>query len=79
MARQAGGRTVASDSPLWQVLFPTNELRIDGRVPVEKSAQYLTQVRLNPSKELRAAAFSPAPAVDAAGFHALKTHLLSKG
>ncbi|KAI1793536.1 hypothetical protein LXA43DRAFT_220280 [Ganoderma leucocontextum] len=79
VARHSGGRTLGSDSPLWQTLFPSKELRIDGRVPVEKSAQYLTQVRLNPSKELIAVAFSPAPGVDAVGFHALKSHLLSKG
>lgn len=79
IARQAGGRTLDSDSPLWQALFPSKELRIDGRVPVEKSAQYLTQVRLNPSKELVAAAFSPTPGFSSDGFHALKDHLLSKG
>ena len=79
VARQTGGKTLANDSPLWQMLFPAKELRIDGRVPVEKSAQYLTQVRLNPSKELLAVAFSPAPGADSTGFHALKSHLLSKG
>ncbi|KAI0644219.1 hypothetical protein C8Q79DRAFT_974759 [Trametes meyenii] len=79
VARQAGGRTLGSDSPLWQTLFPSRELRIDGRVPVEKSAQYITQVRLNPTKELVAAAFSSAQGNDPSGFHAVKNHLLSKG
>ncbi|OSD02932.1 hypothetical protein PYCCODRAFT_1434818 [Trametes coccinea BRFM310] len=79
VARQSGGRTLPPDSPLWQTLFPSKELRIDGRVPVEKSAQYLTQVRLNPTKELIAAAFSAAPGQDPTGFHAIKNHLLSKG
>ncbi|KAI0334554.1 hypothetical protein GY45DRAFT_1269691 [Cubamyces sp. BRFM 1775] len=79
IARQSGGRTLPTDSPLWQALFPSKELRIDGRVPVEKSAQYLTQVRLNPTKELIAAAFSSAPGIDSSGFHAVKNHLLSKG
>ncbi len=79
VARQAGGRTLGSDSPLWQSLFPNRELRIDGRVPVEKSAQYLTQVRLNPSKELIAVAFSPATGSNPIGFDALKNHLVSKG
>ncbi|CDO75985.1 hypothetical protein BN946_scf184548.g2 [Trametes cinnabarina] len=78
-ARQGGGRTLPVDSPLWHTLFPSNELRIDGRVPVEKSAQYLTQVRLNPTKELIAAVFSAAPNSDPSGFHAIKNHLLSKG
>ncbi|KAI0708842.1 hypothetical protein C8T65DRAFT_649641 [Cerioporus squamosus] len=79
VARQSGGRTLGSESLLWQSLFPNKELRIDGRVPVEKSAQYLTQVRLNPSKELIAVAFSPAPGSHPAGFDALKNHLVSKG
>ncbi|KAI0741581.1 hypothetical protein C8Q80DRAFT_143618 [Daedaleopsis nitida] len=79
VARQAGGRTMTKDSPLWRTLFPSMELRIDGRVPVEKSAQYLTQVRLNPSKELVAVAFCPTPGFDSSGFHALKNHLLAKG
>ncbi|KAI0820319.1 hypothetical protein BC628DRAFT_1397687 [Trametes gibbosa] len=77
-ARQAGGRTLGDDSPLWKTLFPSVELRIDGRVPVEKSAQYLTQVRLNPTKELIAVAFSPVNGVDPSGFNAVKNHLLSK-
>ena len=79
IARQSGGRTLPIDSPLWQALFPSKELRIDGRVPVEKSAQYLTQVRLNATKELIAAAFSSPPGADSSGFHAVKNHLLSKG
>lgn len=78
IARQTGGRTLGHHSPLWRTLFPSGELRIDGRVPVEKSAQYLTQVRLNPTKELIAAAFSPADGTDPSGFHAVKNHLLSK-
>ncbi|KAI0766610.1 hypothetical protein BD413DRAFT_494258 [Trametes elegans] len=79
VARQSGGRTLERESPLWQTLFPSRELRIDGRVPVEKSAQYLTQVRLNPTKELIAVAFSCASDADAPGFHAVKNHLISKG
>ncbi|GBE86451.1 Transcription factor bye1 [Sparassis crispa] len=79
-ARQMGGRTL--DNPLlWQTLFPTRELRIDGRVPVEKSAQYLTQMRLNPTKELIAAAFSPVvvPGFESQGFKNLVEHLTTKG
>ncbi|RPD64235.1 hypothetical protein L227DRAFT_571804 [Lentinus tigrinus ALCF2SS1-6] len=79
VARQSGGRTLGEDSPLWQSLFPSKELRIDGRVPLEKSAQYLTQVRLNPTKELIAVAFCPTPGSNSAGFDALKNHLISKG
>ena len=59
VARQAGGRTLGADSPLWRTLFPSDTLRIDGRVPTENSAQFLLQTRLNPQKELIACAFSP--------------------
>lgn len=59
IARQAGGRTLGADSPLWRTLFPSDTLRIDGRVPTENSAQFLLQTRLNPQKELIACAFSP--------------------
>ena len=80
-ARQTGGRSLGGDSPLWQTLFPTKELRIDGRVPVDKSAQYLTQMRLNPTKELMAVAFSPEPGTgtESAGFKLLVDHLVAKG
>ncbi|KZT09941.1 uncharacterized protein LAESUDRAFT_694467 [Laetiporus sulphureus 93-53] len=80
-ARQTGGRTLEGDSPLWHTLFPSSELRIDGRVPVDKSAQYLTQMRLNPSKELIAVAFSPepGPSLESPGFNALIDHLIAKG
>ncbi|KAF8141535.1 hypothetical protein EV363DRAFT_1425646 [Boletus edulis] len=59
VARQVGGRTLGADSPLWRTLFPSDMLRIDGRVPIENSAQFLLQTRLNPQKELIACAFSP--------------------
>ncbi|TFY59956.1 hypothetical protein EVJ58_g5444 [Rhodofomes roseus] len=80
-ARQSGGRMLGDDSPLWQTLFPSKELRIDGRVPVDKSAQYLTQMRLNPSKELTAVAFSPepGPGIESTGFKLLIDHLIAKG
>ncbi|OCH87397.1 hypothetical protein OBBRIDRAFT_759875 [Obba rivulosa] len=79
VARQGGGRTLGHDSPLWRTLFPSLQLRIDGRVPVDKSAAYLTQTRLNPTKELIAAAFSPAPGTDSSGFKTLMDYLVSKG
>ncbi|KDQ61735.1 hypothetical protein JAAARDRAFT_520263 [Jaapia argillacea MUCL 33604] len=61
VARQMGGRALAADSPLWQTLFPSAQLRIDGRVPVPSSSQFLLQVRLNAAKELIAVAFSATP------------------
>jgi hypothetical protein len=59
VARQAAGRSLEMTSALWKTLFPSQTLRIDGRVPVDKSAQYLLQTRLNSGKELIAVAFSP--------------------
>ncbi len=78
-ARQTGGRTLGDDSPLWKTLFPVDHLRIDGRVPTDKSAQYLTAMRLNPAKELIAVAFSPDSDTSATAFDTLSRHLTTKG
>lgn len=78
-ARQMGGRHLDGDSTCWQVLFPVDHLRIDGRVQVDKSALYLTQMRLNPSKELIAVAFSPDSDTSVIPFDTLAKHLISKG
>ena len=59
VARQIGGRSLASDSPLWRTLFPLDHLRIDGRVAVGSSAQYLLASRLNSAKELIAVVWTP--------------------
>ncbi|KAI0084453.1 transcription factor S-II, central domain-containing protein [Irpex rosettiformis] len=77
-ARQIGGRTLGRDSSLWRTLFPTDHLRIDGRVPVDKSAEYLTQMRLNPHKELIAVAFSPENEQISENFATLSKYLISK-
>ena len=77
-ARQIGGRTLGGDSLLWQTLFPSDHLRIDGRVATDKSAQYLTQMRLNPTKELIAVAFSPVPDTDASSLDTLSKYLIGK-
>lgn len=79
VARQMGGRTLASDSPLWRVLFPSDLLRIDGRVPVDKSSHFLLQVRMNPTKELIGVAFSPVSATNDSGFRILTDFLIAKG
>ena len=79
MARQVGGRTLESLSTAWRVLFPAAHLRIDGRVAVDKSAQYLTQMRLNPNKELIAVAFSPDSESSVIPFDTLSKHLITKG
>lgn len=79
IARLAGGRKLDPDSPLWKTLFPVDHLRIDGRVPVDKSAQYLTQSRLNPTRELIAVAFSPESEASTSGHHILSKYLIDKG
>ncbi|KXN87405.1 Transcription factor bye1 [Leucoagaricus sp. SymC.cos] len=58
-AKQVGGRSLGYDSLAWKTLFPSQELRIDGRVDIQNSSNFLTQIRMNPTKELIAAAFYP--------------------
>ncbi|KAG7093685.1 hypothetical protein E1B28_007343 [Marasmius oreades] len=77
LARQMGGRPIEAGSLLWKTLFPSDLLRIDGRVPVENSAKFLLQMRMNPIKELVAVAFSPVTEGDS-GFKALSDFLIAK-
>ncbi|KAH9166816.1 hypothetical protein EDB89DRAFT_2001434 [Lactarius sanguifluus] len=77
-ARQIGGRGLASDSPLWRTLFPIDHLRIDGRVAVGSSANYLLASRLNSAKELIAVAWTPMSDADMAVLQTLKTFLINK-
>ncbi|KAJ7116021.1 hypothetical protein C8R44DRAFT_927941 [Mycena epipterygia] len=79
VARQIGGRPLESESILWKTLFPSELLRIDGRVPVDKSAQFLLQTRMNSTKELIAVAFSPGSLSGNAGFQILTDFLIAKG
>ncbi|KAA1469150.1 hypothetical protein DENSPDRAFT_834719 [Dentipellis sp. KUC8613] len=77
-ARQIGGRTLEQDSPLWRTLFPMEQLRIDGRVPVPNSANYLLQSRMNSTKELVAVTFDPSSEADSAKFRQLADFLINK-
>ena len=77
-ARQVGGKSLAANSPLWKTLFPTPNLRIDGRVPVEGSAKYLLQMRMNAAKELFSVAFTPSSDANESGFKALSDFLTAK-
>jgi hypothetical protein len=79
VARQMGGRSLGFDSPLWQTLFPSELLRIDGRVPVDKSSQFLLQMRMNVTKELIGVAFSPGSEASDTGFRILTDFLIAKG
>jgi hypothetical protein len=78
VARQVGGRQLEADSLLWRTLFPSDLLRIDGRVPVDKSAQYLLQMRMNSTKELIAVALTPASTSDESGCKTLSEYLVGK-
>jgi hypothetical protein len=78
VARQSGGRPLEHDSPLWKTLFPAVQLRIDGRVPIDKSAQFILQMRMNSSKELVAVAFSPPSEQQKGLFMSLIEYLLGK-
>ena len=78
LARQMGGRPLEHDSPLWKTLFPSVQLRIDGRVPIDRSAQFLLQMRMNSSKELVAVAFSSPNGQQNGQFKFLIDYLLGK-
>lgn len=78
VARQTGGRPLEHDSPLWKTLFPSVQLRIDGRVQIDKSAQFLLQMRMNSSKELVAVSFSPPSEQKKGPFKCLIEYLLGK-
>ena len=78
LARQIGGRSMEHGSPLWKTLFPSVQLRIDGRVPIDRSAQFLLQMRMNASKELVAVAFSPPTEQQNGPFKFLIDYLLGK-
>lgn len=76
--KQVGGRTLDLDSGLWQVLFPAVTTRIDGRVPVQKSSQYLVSMRLNSAKELIAVCFVPTSNVERQAYDDLIAFLVGK-
>jgi hypothetical protein len=78
VARQIGGRSLASDSPLWRTLFPLDHLRIDGRVAVGSSAQYLLASRLNSAKELIAVVWTPVADPDMTALKTLSNFLINK-
>ncbi|KAJ4469523.1 transcription factor S-II, central domain-containing protein [Lentinula aciculospora] len=79
IGRQMGGNPIAVTSGQWKTLFPSDTLRIDGRVPVENSAKFLLQMRMNPMKELVAVAFAPAPGSDNSAFKIVSEFLINKG
>lgn len=78
VARQVGGRGLEATSLLWHTLFPADLLRIDGRVPVNTSSEYLLQMRMNSMKELIAVALSPSTEPDSIGYKNLSDYLVGK-
>jgi hypothetical protein len=61
-ARQVGGRYIENASTQWNILFPAHpphQLKVDGRVPVKDSAKYMTQNRMNITRELIIVALTP--------------------
>lgn len=76
-ARQVGGSPLEHNSVLWRTLFPSDFLRIDGRVPVDNSSKFLLQMRMNSAKELIAVAFSPVG--EDIGIRILSDFLIAKG
>ena len=78
VARQVAGRALPPNSVLWKTLFPSDQLRIEGRVPVENSVKYLLQMRLNATKELYATAFVPASPTHEEDFKIFSNFLISK-
>ena len=79
VARQIAGRPLPADSPLWKTLFPSEQLRIEGRVAVENSVKYLVGMRLNAAKELYAAAFVPSTLGHEQDFKTFCDFLIAKG
>ncbi|KLO12715.1 hypothetical protein SCHPADRAFT_904862 [Schizopora paradoxa] len=78
IAKQVGGRTLASSSSAWKSLFPTSDARIDGRVPVPNSSQYLINMRLNATKELIAVCLRPESEEHVKKFDELSDFLVKK-
>lgn len=78
VARQIAGRSLPPDSPLWKTLFPSDQLRIEGRVPVGNSVKYLMGMRLNAAKELYAAVFVPTSQEQEQDFKVFCDFLISK-
>ena len=78
IARQIGGRAADTESAVWKVLFPNTETRIDGRVPVDRSSQYLLNNCMNVTKELIAVYFSPSTEADTAKLEELRRFLIGK-
>lgn len=45
--------------PQWNILLPHDPVAITGRVPTKASLAYLSESRLNPSRDLVTVVFSP--------------------
>ncbi|KZP01442.1 hypothetical protein CALVIDRAFT_547838 [Calocera viscosa TUFC12733] len=79
VAHQIGGPKLDEDPATWNLLFTSTTIRIDGRVPVPSSTEYLLNMRMSASKELVAISLSPQSAPDEIGFRQLFELLYSRG
>ena len=77
-AKQIGGRVLEIHSGLWETLFTSATARIDGRVAVQNSTQYLVTTRLNAAKELIAVSFAPSSNDEIVKFNELIDYLVKK-
>ncbi len=78
IAKQIGGRSLTNSSSAWKALFPSPDARVDGRVPVPNSSQYLINMRLNATKELVAVCLQPESEEHFAKFNELFGFLVNK-
>ncbi|KZT59026.1 hypothetical protein CALCODRAFT_211768 [Calocera cornea HHB12733] len=78
VARQVGGPKLAKDHMAWDLLFTSATIRIEGRVPVPSSTEYLLNMRMSANKELVAIALSPRSASDENSFGQLFEFLYSR-
>jgi len=78
-ARQVGGTRLGENPATWRLLFTAATIRIDGRVPVPNSTQYLLTMRMTANKELVATALFPQSASDVGAFRQLFEFLYSRG
>lgn len=77
-AVQVGGKSFEPDSPVWKTLFPRSEARIDGRVPADRSSQYLLTNCMNSAKALIAVYFRPTTEAEALKLQDLLMYLVDK-
>ena len=77
-ARAIGGRAIPQDSPLWRTLFPSEHLRIDGRVATAQASKYLRDSLVSSAKELVAVTLTAEDENSTAVMQSISNFLLQK-